>query len=83
MSVLGQRKCEKIRLSAPLEIVMTESKEQKRTRLMAKAASVVDAYLEWEEKNPQPDLMPYVRDLKLNSKNRTSQLNPEPVSQPL
>jgi hypothetical protein len=36
---------------------MMESKEKKRVRLMVKAASVVEAYLEWEEKNPRPDLM--------------------------
>ena len=35
---------------------MKESKEEKRARLLAKAAQEIDAYLEWEEKNPQPDL---------------------------
>lgn len=34
-----------------------ESKEEKRTRLLAKAAQAIDEYLEWEEKHPQPDLM--------------------------
>ena len=36
---------------------MKESKEEKRTRLLAKAAQAIDEYLEWEEKNPEPDLM--------------------------
>lgn len=35
---------------------MTEGKEQKRARLMAKAEKVVEAYMEWEEKHPRPDL---------------------------
>ena len=35
---------------------MKESKEEKRARLQAKAAQAIDEYLEWEEKNPQPDL---------------------------
>jgi DNA-directed RNA polymerase subunit RPC12/RpoP len=49
--------CEKIGLSQNQEVAMKESKEEKRARLMAKAASIVDAYMEWEEKNPRPDLM--------------------------
>jgi hypothetical protein len=36
---------------------MKESKEAKRARLLAKAAEAIDEYLEWEEKNPAPDLM--------------------------
>jgi uncharacterized protein with PIN domain len=32
------------------------SKEEKRARLLAKAAQAIDEYLEWEEKNPEPDL---------------------------
>ena len=36
---------------------MTESKEDKRRRLMAKANKIIDAYLEWEEEHPRPDLM--------------------------
>ena len=35
---------------------MKRSKEEKRARLMAKAEKVVEEYLEWEEKNPQPDM---------------------------
>ena len=35
---------------------MKESKEEKRVRLLARAAQAIDEYLEWEEKNPQPDL---------------------------
>ena len=35
---------------------MKESKEEKRTRLLAKAAQAIDEYLEWEEENPEPDL---------------------------
>jgi hypothetical protein len=35
---------------------MKESKEEKRARLLAKAAQEIDEYLEWEEKNPEPDL---------------------------
>jgi DNA-directed RNA polymerase subunit RPC12/RpoP len=35
---------------------MIESKEQKRARLLARAAQAIDEYLEWEEKNPEPDL---------------------------
>jgi DNA-directed RNA polymerase subunit RPC12/RpoP len=35
---------------------MKESKEEKRARLLAKAAQAIDEYLEWEEKNPEPDL---------------------------
>lgn len=35
---------------------MKESKEEKRARLQAKAAQAIDEYLEWEEKNPEPDL---------------------------
>ncbi len=34
-----------------------ESKEEKRARLLAKASQAIDEYLEWEEKNPRPDLM--------------------------
>lgn len=33
-----------------------ESKEERRARMIAKAAEAIDKYLEWEEKNPQPDL---------------------------
>ncbi|HSF83028.1 MAG TPA: hypothetical protein VLA49_17460 [Anaerolineales bacterium] len=36
---------------------MTESKEEKRARLLAKASQVIDEYMAWEEKNPRPDLM--------------------------
>ena len=35
---------------------MKESKEEKRTRLLEKAAEAIDEYLEWEEQNPEPDL---------------------------
>ena len=35
---------------------MKESKEEKRARMMAKAAEAIDQYLEWEEKHPRPDL---------------------------
>ena len=35
---------------------MKESKAKKRERLMAKAGEIVDEYLEWEAKNPTPDL---------------------------
>lgn len=35
---------------------MKESKEQKRARLLARAAQAIDEYLEWEEKHPEPDL---------------------------
>ena len=35
---------------------MKESKEEKRVRLLAKAALAIDEYLEWEEKNPLLDL---------------------------
>jgi DNA-directed RNA polymerase subunit RPC12/RpoP len=55
MPVSGRGKMGKIRLSPP-EVAMTESKEEKRARLLAKAAQEIDEYLEWEEKNPQPDL---------------------------
>jgi DNA-directed RNA polymerase subunit RPC12/RpoP len=54
---LGAKGCEKIWLSSkPQEGAMKESKEEKRARLLAKAAQEIDAYLEWEEENPQPDL---------------------------
>ena len=33
-----------------------ESKEEKRARLLAKAAEAIDEYLEWEEQHPRPDL---------------------------
>ena len=33
-----------------------ESKEEKRARLLAKAAQAIDEYLEWEEQNERPDL---------------------------
>lgn len=33
-----------------------KSKEEKRARMLAKAAEAIDKYLEWEEKNPEPDL---------------------------
>ena len=36
---------------------MKESKEEKRNRLLEKATSIIDAYLEWEEEHPRPDLM--------------------------
>ena len=36
---------------------MTESREEKRNRLLEKATSIIDVYLEWEEEHPQPDLM--------------------------
>ncbi len=36
---------------------MKESQDEKRERLMGKAARVIDEYLEWEENNPRPDLM--------------------------
>ena len=32
---------------------MKESKEEKRTRLLEKAAEAIDEYLEWEEQNPR------------------------------
>ena len=35
---------------------MTESKEEKRARMLAKAAQAIDEYLEWEEKHTEPDL---------------------------
>jgi hypothetical protein len=38
------------------EIAMKRSKEEKRERLLAKAAEVVDEYLAWEEGHPRPDL---------------------------
>jgi hypothetical protein len=36
---------------------MKESKEEKRNRLLEKATGIIDAYLEWEEEHPRPDLM--------------------------
>jgi hypothetical protein len=36
---------------------MKEDKEEKRKRLLAKANNIIDAYLEWEEEHPRPDLM--------------------------
>ena len=36
---------------------MPENKEEKRARMLAKAAQAIDEYLEWEEKHPEPDLM--------------------------
>ena len=36
---------------------MKASKEEKRNRLLEKATSIIDAYLEWEEEHPRPDLM--------------------------
>ena len=36
---------------------MKYSKEEKRARLNAKANRIIDEYLEWEDKNPRPDLM--------------------------
>jgi len=36
---------------------MTENKEEKRVRMLAKASQIIDEYLAWEEKNPRPDLM--------------------------
>lgn len=35
---------------------MKRSREEKRARLEAKAGKVIDEYLEWEEKHPQPNL---------------------------
>ena len=35
---------------------MKKSKEEKRTRLKAKADKIIDEYLEWETMHPQPDL---------------------------
>ena len=35
---------------------MKKSQEEKRTRLRAKAEKVIEEYLEWEAKHPQPDL---------------------------
>jgi hypothetical protein len=50
-------RCEKIRLSTtPQEAASMESKEERRARMLAKAVEAIDKYLEWEEKNPQPDL---------------------------
>lgn len=51
---------------------MAESKEQKRARLMAKAASVVDVYLEWEEEHPRPDLM-QIEDIALRLRKEIGQ----------
>jgi len=34
-----------------------ESQEEKRARLMVKAAGIIDEYLAWEEKHPRPDLV--------------------------
>ena len=51
------KRCEKIRLSdRSKEAAVKESKEEKRARLLGKAAQAIEAYLEWEEKNPEPDL---------------------------
>jgi hypothetical protein len=48
----------KIRLSNQAEeaAMKRESKEEKRARLLAKAAQAIDEYLEWEERHPEPDL---------------------------
>jgi len=35
---------------------MKKSREEKRERLRAKAEQVIEAYLEWETKHPQPDM---------------------------
>lgn len=35
---------------------MKKSQEEKRARLRAKADKVIEAYLEWEVRHPQPDL---------------------------
>lgn len=35
---------------------MKESKEERRARLLARAAQAIDEYLEWEEKHSEPDL---------------------------
>lgn len=35
---------------------MKKSQEEKRERLRAKAEQVIEAYLEWETKHPQPDM---------------------------
>ena len=51
---------------------MKERKEEKRERLMAKAASIVDAYLEWDEKNPRPDLM-QIEDIALRLRKEVGQ----------
>ena len=36
---------------------MKESTEEKRNRLLERAASIIDEYLEWEAEHPRPDLM--------------------------
>jgi hypothetical protein len=64
--------CEKIGLSQFQEVAMKERKEEKRERLMAKAASIVDAYLEWDEKNPRPDLM-QIEDIALRLRKEVGQ----------
>ena len=51
---------------------MMESKEKKRARLMVKAASVVEAYLEWEGKNPRPDLV-QIEDIALKLRKELGQ----------
>jgi hypothetical protein len=43
---------------------MPANKEQKRARLAAKAAEVIEAFLEWEETHLQPDLL-QIEDLVL------------------
>ena len=51
---------------------MNESKEAKRARLIAKAVKVIDEYLEWEEKNPRPDLME-IEDIALKLRKEVGQ----------
>jgi hypothetical protein len=41
-----------------------DSKEEKRARLLAKAAQAIDEYLEWEEQNARPDLT-HIEDIGL------------------
>jgi hypothetical protein len=36
---------------------MKESTEEKRNRLLERATSIIDEYLEWEAEHPRPDLM--------------------------
>ncbi len=51
---------------------MKQSQEAKRERLMAKAAHVIDEYLEWEGKNPRPDLM-QIEDIALKLRKEIGQ----------
>jgi uncharacterized protein with PIN domain len=51
---------------------MTQSKEEKRVRLMGRASRVIEEYLEWEEKNPRPDLM-QIEDIALKLRKEIGQ----------